>query len=130
MQGPPGGQGGQGNPGAPGAPGANGTAVAYAHVFSSGTLDTANSKNVEAATRPQTGGYCLRITVPVTNASATVDMGNSGGFFGYAAAAISGEDTTGVIGALCSGLAGANAFVNTANINGTPTNMGSWITLN
>ncbi len=122
--------GAQGSPGAQGLPGANGTAVAYAHVPSGGTLDTANSKDVDAVTNPSAGLYCLHITAHVTNASATVDTGNSGGLIGYADAAIAGEDPGGVIGTSCSSLPGANAVVSTAAINGALSDRGFWITLN
>jgi hypothetical protein len=50
-----------GTSGAPGAPGAPGSALAYAHVSDTGTVDAANSKNIVQAnvTHPQAGVYCF-----------------------------------------------------------------------
>ena len=59
-QGPQGAPGTQGAPGAPGAPAAGGP-LAYARVHSDGTVDSANSLNIE---KVSSGGgiYCLRYT--------------------------------------------------------------------
>jgi hypothetical protein len=46
--------------------------VAYAHVRSDGTLDTANSKNVVAMVHGATGGYCFKLTFRPKNAVATI----------------------------------------------------------
>jgi hypothetical protein len=75
-QGPPGVQGPPGSQGQPGAPGQNGTALAYAHVNSNGTVDGANSKGVTASTGPvslvSSGLYCLTVSGTPHVAVATV----------------------------------------------------------
>jgi hypothetical protein len=66
-RGPRGLTGAQGAPGAPGlkgdtgSPGTPGTAVAYAHIFANGSVDTANSKNVATVNinHPVAGVYCF-----------------------------------------------------------------------
>jgi len=79
-RGPPGPQGPPGSTGAPGAPGAPGSAVAYAHVLSNGTLDTANSKNIAGISYNNVVQYyCLQTTVPVHNAVATVEGSGASG---------------------------------------------------
>jgi hypothetical protein len=47
--------------------------VAYAHVLANGTIDLAHSKNVSASISPAPGRYCLKVAVPVSTVSATVD---------------------------------------------------------
>jgi len=59
--GPAGATGPAGPKGATGATGPAGSALAYAHVSSGGTLDTANSKNITAVTHPSTGTYCIAL---------------------------------------------------------------------
>jgi hypothetical protein len=67
--------GGTGKEGAPGAPG---SAVAFAHITPvsepKAILDTANSKNVSAASEGAAGLYCITTTVPIKNATGTVDF--------------------------------------------------------
>jgi hypothetical protein len=46
--------------------------VAYAHIRSDGTLDTANSKNVASMVHGATGGYCFKLTFRPKNAVATI----------------------------------------------------------
>lgn len=89
--------GSRGPQGVQGIAGKNGTAVAYAHILADGTLDAANSKNVSASTSPHTGDYCLKVTVPVLNMDATVDVGTSG-VVGFADGAVAAEDPTGLLG--------------------------------
>jgi hypothetical protein len=102
------------------------SAVAYAHVLANGTLDTAHSRNVSAASNPSTGVYCLKIDVPVVNASATVDFG---GKFGIADAVLRGEDPANEVGTFCS--AADNALVGTAGADtGTVDNRAFWVTFN
>jgi len=66
-----------GAPGKEGAKGSDGTAVAFAHITGvsepKAVLDTANSKNVSAASEGNPGVYCLTTTVPVKNISGVVD---------------------------------------------------------
>lgn len=59
--GPVGAQGSPGTPGPAGTQGPAGSALAYAHVNSDGTVDLANSRNITQAnvTNPQTGVYCF-----------------------------------------------------------------------
>jgi len=130
VQGVQGPAGPQGLPGAQSAPGANGTAVAFAHVFSNGTLDTTNSKNVDAAFHAGVGSVCLRLTVPVKAASVAIDAGNSLGNGGFASVTLSGEDPNNVIGGLCTPLAGANALVEPYGVSGVGADRAFWISLN
>jgi hypothetical protein len=125
--GPQGPKGETGPKGEEGPKGANGTAVAYAHVSSTGVLDTANSKNVTAASNISTGVFCLKVTVPVTNVSGTVDTGNSGGQFGGVSAVLSGQDPSNYIGTLCP--AGDNVLVGTDH-GGTNQNFAFWVNFN
>lgn len=70
-QGPPG---PAGAPGVNGAVGAPGSALAYAHVLSDGSLDTANSKNIVGVSyNSVVQYYCVETSVPVHNAVATVE---------------------------------------------------------
>jgi hypothetical protein len=95
-------------------------------VLANGTLDTAHSRNVSAASNPSTGVYCLKIDVPVVNASATVDFG---GKFGIADAVLRGEDPANEVGTFCS--AADNALVGTAGADtGTVDNRAFWVTFN
>lgn len=64
-QGPQGEKGDQGPQGVKGDPGEPGTARGYALVNANGTLDTANSKNVDRATKVDTGFYCVNFTFGV-----------------------------------------------------------------
>jgi hypothetical protein len=120
-------QGKEGSQGKEGPKGADGTAVAYAHVSSTGVLDTANSKNVTAASNISTGVFCLKVTVPVTNVSGTVDTGNSGGQFGGVSAVLSGQDPSNYIGTICP--AGDNVLVGTDH-GGTNQNFAFWVNFN
>jgi hypothetical protein len=113
-QGPQGGQGPQGNAGANGAPG---SALAFAHVLSDGTLDAANSKNVidvRPPCNPQTScpppqgastAQCFRLgftprsaVVTTENASAQtvgrVEIPGSRCAPGYTSAMVTTWDTT------------------------------------
>jgi hypothetical protein len=76
-QGKEGAAGKEGAPGHEGKEGAAGSAVAYAHVLESGTVESATSKNIASAnvSHPSAGIYCLSgLTVPVHNVEATVDF--------------------------------------------------------
>jgi hypothetical protein len=76
LPGPTGNPGAPGLPGAPGAPGPQGSALAFAHVTSDGTVDTAHAKNVIQAQVAQVGvsGYCFRGLSPTpSNVVATAD---------------------------------------------------------
>jgi hypothetical protein len=126
--GAPGGAGKEGAQGKEGPKGANGTAVAYAHVSSAGVLDAANSKNVSAASKAGgTGIYCLKVTVPVTNVSGTVDIANAGGQFGSVSAVLSGQDPSNFIGILCP--AGDNVLVGAEHA-GSNVDYGFWVNFN
>jgi hypothetical protein len=105
-------------------------AVAYAHVLANGFLDTADSKNVSAASHLGSAGsglYCLKVDVPVTNLTATVDAVNSGDAFGFASGALSGEDS-GFVSSNCP--SGDNAVVGTADHTGANADMAFWVTFN
>ena len=74
-RGVPGTPGAAGLPGTPGPAGAPGSALAYAHVLADGTIDTANSKGVTAASLDTAGGtsdyYCLTVTGTIHTAVVT-----------------------------------------------------------
>jgi Collagen triple helix repeat (20 copies) len=73
--GPAGATGPQGSPGTPG------SAVAYAHVLSSGDVDEARSKNITDANvvRRAISAYCFNnLSFSFTNAVATIDYGDTG----------------------------------------------------
>lgn len=120
-------QGKEGLRGEEGAKGADGTAVAYAHVSATGVLDTSHSKNVSAASMIGTGIFCLKVTVPVSNASGMVDTGNSGGQFGFVSAILSGQDPSKFVEALC---LGNNVLVGTAEHKGENQSMAFWVNFN
>ena len=77
--GPQGDPGTDGTNGTNGAPGADGTAVAFAHVSSAGTLDTANSENIVSAdvVSPIAGVYCFTVSFTPRNLIATITSGNA-----------------------------------------------------
>jgi hypothetical protein len=127
--GPAGAAGPEGPSGQNGANGTNGSAVAYAHVLSDGTLDVAHSKNVASASKTATTGiFCLKISVPVTNASATVDAGNSNGLPGSASVALIGQDPNNYIGTDCP--VGDNAVVGVINGTGGNADRAFWAEFN
>ncbi len=64
--------GAKGDKGDPGTPGADGTAVAYAHVLPTGTLDATQSKNIVSVARPLNGFYCFDLSITPKNAVATI----------------------------------------------------------
>ncbi len=72
----------QGPAGKEGPAGAAGTAVAFAHITPisepKAILDSANSKNILAASEATTtpGLYCITTAVPIRNATGMVDFGN------------------------------------------------------
>ena len=73
-QGPQGSPGSKGDKGDKGDTGAPGSALAYAHVLSGGTLDATKSKNVSASnvSHPATGKYCFQnLTFSPQNAVAS-----------------------------------------------------------
>ena len=79
--GPAGAAGAKGEVGPKGETGAAGSAVACAHVLKSGVLDTADSKNVSAAYEDGTPGlYCPNVTVPFSDAVASVDSHEGSGW--------------------------------------------------
>ena len=81
---------------------------------------------LKLASNPSTGVYCLKIDVPVVNASATVDFG---GKFGIADAVLRGEDPANEVGTFCS--AADSALVGTAGADtGTVDNRAFWVTFN
>lgn len=76
-KGPAGSPGQAGVQGAKGDQGVAGSALAFAHVNSDGTLDAARSKNVDATSKsPALGYYCIHTTVTVKHAVATLDFDN------------------------------------------------------
>jgi hypothetical protein len=97
--------------------------------LSNGTLDTAHSKNVSTSSEATTGLYCLKITVPVVNASATVDVGNDNtGLFGAASAILSGQDPHGYITSLCP--SGDNALIGVEENSGNNADYSTWSNFN
>ena len=78
--GPTGATGATGGPGPQGKEGAAGSAVAFAHVIGSSgaepknVLDSANSKNVSAASEAEAGLYCLTTAVPIKDATGSADF--------------------------------------------------------
>jgi hypothetical protein len=95
-----------GPPGAPGNDGADGSAVAYAHILSDGTVDLARSKNITQAnvSKQLTSAYCFSgLTFSFQNVVATPDYGDSttGGVTGLEATVgidLPWNDCSGVIG--------------------------------
>ena len=65
----------RGQDGTNGKDGAPGGALAYAHVLADGSLDDANSKNVDPYFR--TGIYCFKVSVPWHVATASIDTGGA-----------------------------------------------------
>lgn len=110
--------------------GENGSAIAYAHVLSDGKLDTAHSKNVSEASSAGTGSglFCLKVTAPFSNATSTVDTGDSSGQFGFASAILKGQDPSKFIAILCP--EGDNAIIGTANTKGENHDMAFWVSFN
>jgi Collagen triple helix repeat (20 copies) len=79
--GPAGPTGPAGATGQQGPPGTPGSAVAYAHVLSSGDVDEARSKNITDANvvRRAISAYCFNnLSFSFTNAVATIDYGDTG----------------------------------------------------
>lgn len=68
-------QGPKGDTGAAGAAGAPGSALAFAHVLSTGTVEAANSKNVPAGsvTASGTGLYCFALPFKPASIEVTAD---------------------------------------------------------
>ncbi len=119
-------QGPAGASGKDGVNGLNGTALAYAHVLATGTLDVAHSKNVSTSSKAAgTGIFCLKTTVPVTIAFGAVDTSASGGQFGALSAVLGGQDETNIVGTFCP--AGDNVLAGTFNEEGKNANLGFWI---
>jgi hypothetical protein len=122
-------KGDKGDPGVKGDKGDPGSAVAYAHVTSTGLLDAAHSKNVSSVTAKGSGIYCLRVDVAVANATASVDPANSPSTgFGFASVALGGQDPADVIGLSCP--AGSNVILGTADHSGANANMAFFVTFN
>jgi hypothetical protein len=70
-------KGAKGAAGPKGDPGASGSALAYAHVFASGDVEEANSKNVSDANVSQgslTGYFCFNLPFAVKSVVANVDL--------------------------------------------------------
>ncbi len=128
IPGPTGPTGPTGPAGKNGANGQDGSAVAYAHVLATGELDTAHSKNVSSAVKVGTGLVCLKVTVPVTNATGTVDTGGSGGTFGGFSAILSQEDPSKYVETLCP--AGDNVVGGTFATTGANAERAFWIVFN
>jgi hypothetical protein len=103
------------------------SSIAYAHVLPSGALDAVHSKNVTAATKAATGDYCLKTTVAVSNATATVDVSNSSGKVGLAAAVLSNQDPQFLVGTYCP--KGDTALISTSD-GGTVSDRAFWVTFN
>jgi hypothetical protein len=101
--------------------------VAFAHVQSDGSLDGVHSKNVSAATRTSTGIYCLKVDVAVTNVSAAVDLG-AAGTAGSASVALSAEDPSGFVAAICP--AGYNALIDAVSAAGANANLAFFVNFN
>jgi hypothetical protein len=80
-----------------GSNGRDGSAVAYVHVSKSGTFDHAkNVSHVSADTQvPGGGGYCLTVTVPVSNVATALDF--TPYVTGYISFDLASEDVGGYI---------------------------------
>jgi hypothetical protein len=103
-------------------------AIAYGHVLPDGALDGEHSKNVVLATKPATGVYCMKVSVPVAGAAVTNDFAATGRF-GTASAVLAGQDGPNLISAQCP--AGDNVLVATAAADtGTAADRGFWVTFN
>jgi hypothetical protein len=136
QRGQPGAPGATGATGANGANGANGTngttgpagsAAAYADIESGGSINTPNSKNVTAVTRPFTGVYCLQVTVTPHNAVASVHANESG--LTIAATDVHPSTISTTCGAT---LPSANVVVTTYTASSTPgfANRGFYLAIN
>ena len=99
--------------------------LAYAHILSDGTLDSADSKNVTAVSSPIDGWYCMKVSVPVHGVIATVDSGDSGGDYGFASGVLASSDPDGYIASDCP--SGSNAFVGTAAADGSNAPRAIWV---
>ena len=133
LAGAPGKNGTNGTDGTDVTDGTDGSAVAYAHISQTGTLDTANSKNVSAAALASSGVnvYCMSVAVPVRNASVTVDDGGSE-YPGFASVDLSGQDPNGFFASFCP-TGGYNVAVVTLRDDGgtiAPDPMAFWVTFN
>ncbi len=114
--------------GATGAAGPAGSALAYAHINAGGTLDTAHSKNVSASSLISPGVYCVTVAVAVSNVTATVDAGNSGGNAGVASAILASQDPANFIGTLCP--AGSNVIIYVVDGSGASADYPTWSAFN
>lgn len=126
-EGPAGKEGAAGKEGKEGQKGENGSAVAYAAVSAAGVLDTSHSKNVSAASRIAEGGYCLKTTVPVSNASGMIDTGEAEDIGEVAGIILAGQDPKNFIGILCP--AGDNVLV-VVREKGTAKSIAFWVNFN
>jgi hypothetical protein len=116
----------KGNRGPAGKPGTNGTAIAFAHILANGTIDTTRSKNVSTASNPDPGIYCLKTTVSVANATASVD--GESNTFGAASVLLSGQDPSNYIGQLCP--AGDDALIWVEDLSGANEDVPTYATFN
>ncbi len=127
-KGPQGAQGAQGAQGGAGPQGPAGSAVAFARILGSSEskapLDTANSKNVTAASEPQEGIYCLTVSVPFSNITGMSDLFPSGGTVVSANTSIVPLE---VEAKVCP--AGSNVIAETTS-GGKQTGSNFWITFN
>jgi hypothetical protein len=127
-QGGQGGQGPQGAQGPAGPAGPAGSAVAFARILGSteskAPLDTANSKNVTAASEPIEGVYCLTVSVPFSNITGMADLLTGTGTIVTANTSIVPLE---VESKLCP--AGSNVLVETTN-SGKGVQSNFWITFN
>lgn len=121
-------QGSQGAQGGAGPQGPAGSAVAFARILGvsepKAPLDTANSKNVSAASEPQEGIYCLTASVPFSNITGMADLFPSGGTVVSANTSIVPLE---VESKVCP--QGSNVIVETTN-SGKLTQSNFWITFN
>ena len=104
-------------------------AIAYAHIEANGTLDASHSKHVSASSlsTATTGVYCLKVSVPVVNVTATADI-ESSGQFSVVSAILAGQDPHNYIGAACP--AGDNVLVGEMDSSGLNVDRGFWVSFN
>ncbi len=122
-------QGPQGAQGGAGPAGPAGSAVAFAHILGATeptkVLDSANSKNVTAASQSTAGPgvYCLAVSVPFNTITATADLLSGGATTVTANTSLAQFEVE--VGKVCP--VGTNVIVETED-GGTATNSNFWIT--
>ena len=102
-------------------------AIAFAHVKPTGRLDRTHSRNVSSSTRIETGIYCVRVTIPVSNMVAMPDVDTTGKPVA-ASGVLGGQDPAKYIQRFCP--AADDAIVIIGDPGGATVNDGFWVTFN